>query len=403
MDPFFNELGTAVLSSWKQENFSLDKFPEIARVALEMRPPAEHVDLSRFLHDFLVDDAQPSQTESGFGEPEIIVYENARFYIQLLFWMDGTTAIHQHEFSGAFHVMSGSSIHAQFEFEKAKSITPYFAVGDLKMKGICLLETGCTVPIVSGRACIHSLFHLDTPSVTVVVRTQHDPGTGPQFNYLPPRVAYDPVFSDPLMLRRRQVLDVLEQVQDPAYVDLVLEMMRELDFERGFYTLQYCISHLRDLDEWSNVMEAFQKKHGALSEGIEATLEEGLRREVIKSMRSSISDPEHRFLLALLLNVRSRPDLFLLVKQRFSDASAIDTIVRWATELLEETDSGLAILDAAFPQEIGCEFDDEPTLIVSALRKILDSHCELPEDFPEGVLDRVRSSLADSSLRLLIG
>jgi len=227
MDLFFQDLGNAVLTRWKHENFSLEKFPGIAEEELRKCPPAERVDLQKFLRGFLLDDAQPSQTESGFGEPEIIVYENARFYIQLLFWMDGTTAIHQHEFSGAFHVMSGSSIHAQFKFENETAITPHFRVGDLRMSDISLLETGCTVPIVSGRACIHSLFHLDTPSITVVVRTQHDPGTGPQFNYLPPHVAYDPVFSDPLTLRRRQVLDLLEQAEDPAYVDLVLEMVGE--------------------------------------------------------------------------------------------------------------------------------------------------------------------------------
>jgi len=37
--------------------------------------------------------------------------------------------------------------------------------------------------------------------VTVVVRTQNDPGTGPQFNYLPPHVAIDPHFSDKLTMR----------------------------------------------------------------------------------------------------------------------------------------------------------------------------------------------------------
>ena len=135
MDSFFQKLGNAVLMRWKQENFSLEKFPGIAMDELRNNPPASHVDLEKFLRAFLLDDSQPSQTESGFGEPEIIVYENPRFYIQLLFWMDGTTAIHQHEFSGAFHVMSGSSIHAQFEFENDTAITPHFRVGDLRMRG----------------------------------------------------------------------------------------------------------------------------------------------------------------------------------------------------------------------------------------------------------------------------
>lgn len=401
MNSLFQNLGNSVLARWREENFSLQAFPGIAVEELQKSDPADHVDLQKFLHEFLLDDTQPSQTESGFGEPEIIVYENPRFYIQLLFWMEGTTAIHQHEFSGAFHVMAGSSIHAQFAFENDFAITPYFRVGDLKMREIALLEKGCTVPIVSGRTCIHSLFHLDMPSITVVVRTQHDPGTGPQFNYLPPHVAYDPVFSDPLMLRRRQVLDVLESLQDPVYVERVLEMIEELDFERGFHTLQNCMGYLKELGEWENVHQAFHQKHGPLADGIESTLEECLRRDHIKRMRASVVDPEHRFFLALLLNVPNRADLLTLVSRRFPEVSSADTIMRWAGELMEETEFGFAILDAVFPQELEIGFDEQPGIFLVALRKILDADFKLPKDFPKAALEPLGMALSDSSLGLL--
>src|SRR4051812_23130045 len=107
MDAFFKDLGDTVLERWKRENFSLAKFPEIARSVLDQRAPAAHVDLPALVRDFLLRDDQPLQTDSEFGEPELVAYTHPRFYIQLLFWMDGTTAIHQHEFSGAFHVMHG--------------------------------------------------------------------------------------------------------------------------------------------------------------------------------------------------------------------------------------------------------------------------------------------------------
>src|SRR3954454_22440288 len=263
MERLFKELGDTVLERWKRENFSLAKFPEIARAALDARPPAKRVKLAALMRDFLLNDEQPVQTDSPFGEPELVVYSHPRFYIQLLFWMDGTTAIHQHEFSGAFHVMHGSSIHAHYEFEKAQPVTPYLRVGNLRMKGIELLESGRTVPITSGPKTIHSLFHLDSPSVTVVVRTQHDPGTGPQFNYLPPHVAVDPHFSDKLTMRRKQLLDVLEQAEDAGYADLVMAMIADLDFERGFSILHHCMGYLRQLDGWTPILRAFERKHGA--------------------------------------------------------------------------------------------------------------------------------------------
>jgi hypothetical protein len=405
MDEFFEQLGRAVLERWKRENFSLEKFPGIARDALEKRPPSKHVDLAKLMREFLLNDIQPAQSHSGFGQPEIIAFDHPKFYIQLLFWMDGTTDIHQHEFSGAFHVMHGSSIHAHYEFENAQSITPHLRVGDVRMKQIELLETGRTVPIISGRSCIHSLFHLDTPSVTVVVRTQNDPGTGPQFNYLPPHVALDPEFSDTLTMRRKQLLAVLEESGDPGYAKLVREMIAELDFERGFYILQSCMGHLQGLGEWDVMLRVFQKKHKTLAAGIAVTLDEAVRRDTIKGLRSTITDPEHRFFLALLMNVTSRADILALVKQRFSKAKPADTILRWAMELADATEQGIVILDAIFPEALELDIQEQPEIFFAALKYQMLGGKKLPaalRGFTGEQTKLLRAAFMNSSLRILV-
>jgi len=405
MDAFFKELGCTVLERWKRENFSLAKFPAIARVALDERPPSEHVDMAVFTREFLLNDEQAMQTHSGFGQPELVVYEHTRFYIQVLFWMDGTTAIHQHEFSGAFHVMSGSSIHADFDFVNAHSVTSHFRVGDVRMKKIELLETGRAVPIVSGHRNIHSLFHLDTPSVTVVVRTQNDPGTSPQFNYLPPHIAMDPIFDDALTMRRKQMLDLLEQIDDPAYPKLVLEMIAELDFERGFFILQNGMGYLQSLGEWEAMLEAFRKRHGKLAAGVCATLDECERRDIIKALRSTISEPQHRLFLALLMNVTARSDLFALVAQRFPKVAPMETILRWAGELTEVSEFGVAILDAYFPKTLKNANREQSALFMAALRHFLEGGRKVPtalRALQAGVLMQLRAVFAASSLRVLV-
>jgi hypothetical protein len=404
MDTFFKDLGDHVLQLWKRENFSLEKFPQIANAALVKRPPAKRVDLSSLMRDFLLREQQPAQTDSPFGEPELVVYSHSRFYIQLLFWMDGTTAIHQHAFSGAFHVMHGSSIHAHYSFEKATPITPYMSVGKVRMTQIEILETGRTVPIASGHHTIHSLFHLDSPSVTVVVRTQHDPGTGPQFNYLPPGLAIDPLHSDLLTVRRTQLLDVLEQTEDPSYADLVIEMLADLDFERGFYILQHCLEHLRELGQWRAAMNLFQKKHGALATTVEATLDEEVRRNVIKSMRSSILEPEHRFFLALLMNAPARGDLLALVAQRFGKPSPVQTVLRWIGELMEASDEGVSILDATFPQWLEAENDSKPQILLSAFSYFMKREKKVPVELrglTPADINHLRTVFAESTLGLL--
>lgn len=404
MHTFFNELGRTVLERWKRENFSLAKFPRIARAALDERPPADQVDLPALLRDFLLSEDQPVQTDSDFGEPELVVWTHPRFYIQLLFWLDGTTAIHQHEFSGAFHVLRGSSIHARYEFENARPVTPYLRVGDVRLKKMELLDTGRTVPIVSGQRQIHSLFHLDSPSVTVVVRTQHDPGTGPQFNYLPPHVAIDPHFSDKLTIRRKQLLDVLEQSEDPGYADLVTEMIADLDFERGFSVLHHCMGTLRQLDQWESVIRAFRKKHGPIASGVAASLKEDVRRAVLKGLRGTVVDPEHRFFLALLMNAPTRADLLELVAQRFPGKAPAATVLRWVEELTEVSEEGVTVLDAAFPASLDVEIDAQPDLFLSAFRYLMQRGKKVPRAMSHlsaADVNELRAAFAESALGLL--
>lgn len=399
MNPYFEKLGRTVADRWQQQNFSLEVFPELARIALDEFPPSENVDLDELIHEFLSNDEQPFQSQSGFGQPELVAFNHQRFYIQILFWLEGTTEIHQHEFSGAFHVMRGSSIHSEFDFVGARSVTPHLRIGDLSMKQVELLETGRTVPITSGRECIHSLFHLDTPSVTVVVRTQHDPGTGPQYNYLPPHIAVDPLHADPLTMRRQQLLDVLETLDDPDYAKIVGEMVRSLDFERGFNTLRHAMRHLQDLDEWEAVLAAFQNRHGELAAGVPDTLAECLRRETLSGMRNQIVDPDHRFFLALLLNVPTRKDIFAFISQRVPDQSPIETILGWAEELIEPGDFGISLLDAIFPEELEIPIEAQPQILIDALAYALGENPE-SGDLTEEFL-AVQATLGDSCLRPL--
>lgn len=400
MISYFKQLGDEVLAAWKLKNFSLPAFPVLATEALKANPPSNVVDIEELIRDFLLNDDQPNQSLSGFGQPELIVYNHPRFYIQVLFWLDGTTDIHQHEFSGAFHVLGGSSLHSHFEFHNVNPITAHFRLGDLRLIDTQMLETGSTVPIISGPTCIHSLFHLETPSLTVVVRTQSDPGTGPQFTYLPPHVGLDPVQDDALTMRRKQMFDALEQVGDPAYADLLLEIIEELDFERGFFMLQNGHAHLRRLGAWDVVWKAFAQKHGAIADGIAPTLDEIVRRDAISGMRGMIEEPEHRFFLALLLNVPEQTRILELVEQRF-DGDPVRTILRWAEELIVESEDGLWILDARFPEELGISVENQQPVLLSALHALIDP--DAPQIGDKRIAESLRDVLLHSSLRVIAG
>lgn len=402
MNAYFSELGKTIYKRWEKVNFSLEAFPAIATKALKEKPPAKHVGLRVLMRDFLLDDEQPFQTFSGFGQPELIVFDNPKFYIQLLFWLDGTTDIHQHGFSGAFHVLEGSSIQSEFDFLNPNHITAHFRLGNLKLRKAELLETGSTVPILSGDGCIHSLFHLETPSVTVVVRTHSDPGSSPQFTYLPPHVALDPIKEDAITLRRKQLLDAMEQTGDPDYASLVETMAGKLDLERGFFILQNCMGHLRATGAWDGAWRSFSRKHGKAAAMIEPTLEEITRRDALVAMRSSIGEVEHRFFLALLLTVPDRNLILSMIGKRFP-GKPLEIISRWAGEMAITTEDGTWILDARFPGELHVEEEEQIPLFLGALDHLLKGG-KPPAwlaKFPK-VLTALKGALTNSSWRVLI-
>jgi len=394
METFFLELGRRVRADWQAANFSLAAFPGIAQATLEEQSPAAQVDLAALTRAFLREEEQPGQTSSGFGQPEIVVFDDPRFYIQLLFWLDGTTQIHQHEFSGAFHVLAGSSLHSQFSFTNVRPVTAHFRLGDLRLTSTELLPTGHTVPITSGGANIHSLFHLETPSVTVVVRTHADPGTGPQFTYLPPHVAVDPFFTDALTTRRLQLLDVLERTDAEDYAEVVRDMVADLDYERGFFTLQNCLTALRERGEWEDTWAVFAAKHGTLAAYAAPTFEEIVWRDHLVGLRSSVEDPDHRFFLALLLSVQSAPDILGLVAARYP-GDPVATVLGWVEELSESSGEGTWLLDAEYPAE-----EDDGT--EAPLDRFLATLARCLKGVPDKTDTARREALAQSSLRALV-
>ena len=159
------------------------------------------------------------------------------------------------------------------------------------------------------------------------------------------------------------------------------------------------MGYLRSIGAWEESLQIFQQKHGRLAEFVAPTLEEIIRRDGLAELRRSITDAEHRFFLALLLNVPTRPAILSLVAQRFPGAP-VDTIMRWIEELTETSDFGTSILDVELPEA------QPPEVIFAALRSFIDAtEAVAPAgSSPLSPTDRqgLREAFRHSSLRALI-
>lgn len=374
---FFFELGSLVEKRWTENNYGADSFPEIAAQALVETDPSQHVDpwdIIRWCH---TTPQLPSQqdVDSKFGNPPITLFAGPRFHIDVYFWVDGTTSIHQHGFSGAFQVLRGSSIHSQYRFEDEQRISDRFSVGRIVLTSVECLGQGDTRTILPGRKYIHSLFHLDRPSATITVRTYGDPGAQPQYNYEKPYFAVDPFFREPTLSKKLQTVNLLLTIKHPETDTFIGDLISSSDFHTTYLLLGLVRHHLAGdavanifhlstgRERYERLIEKARGRHGHLVDLIGPVVEEQQRQSNLIQRRGYLTGSDHRFFLALLLNVPRRAMILDLVQERFPSQDPVDTVAGWVEEL-----STTKLLGSAEPNVLGIDALDETALLILRCR-----------------------------------
>src|SRR5205807_1953880 len=147
-----------------------------------------------------------------------------------LFWMDGTTAIHEHAFTGAFGVLHGSSVQSTYSFTPEKAASQRLVVGQTQFLTSELLNRGDIRAIHSGQSLIHSLFHLDRPSVSIVVRSSSKLGdVRPQYFYLKPHLAIYDFDLPSLLVIQTRMLESLARADAMSFWKAAQEISRQCD------------------------------------------------------------------------------------------------------------------------------------------------------------------------------
>jgi len=325
-------LGERIEAAWRELHYDHAAFPSLACASLEELAPHRSFRIDELIRWVQQAPAVPKQNaESSFGEPPVMLFAGRRFFIEALFWVDGTTAIHQHGFSGAFQVLHGGSLHTRFSFERTRRISEQLQLGTLRATPPELLRVGDTREIGSGEALIHSLFHLERPSVTLVVRTYFDAAAGPQYSFLRPGIAIDRSYHDERLPRLLQLMAMAWKTELPERHQLVADFLDGADLHSALLLLE----RLEPLagTELPPLAKRLARREPAIAPLLAAALSEIGRQRLILHWRQQARAPEHRFLLALLLNVDGRDDILRLVAERTGTADPIGQVVSWLGEM----------------------------------------------------------------------
>jgi predicted metal-dependent enzyme (double-stranded beta helix superfamily) len=373
----FTELGALVESRWRDRNYHEDFFAGIAAQALDEANLCDRVDpwaIVRWVHETPTLPVQ-MDLQAAFGNPPITLYMGPRFFIDAYYWLDGTTTIHQHAFSGAFQVLHGSSVHANYHFDVENEISPHLLTGKLAFRDVFLLKQGDIREINAGPAFIHSLFHLERPSVTITIRTHKAPDFARQYSYLKPHLAVNPFFVDASLMKRVQTVSLLLRMKHPQADDFIGALLEATDFHTAYEVLKEAFDFLchreleeivgstRSRDRFQALLKRARSKHGQLVELLEPVFEEEWRQSEIIRRRAQITDEAHRFFLALLLNVPDRGNILKLLAERFPKQNSVELIVEWLRQL-----TATKIFGSREPNVIGLgDFDSNHLFVFERL------------------------------------
>ncbi|MGH7784862.1 MAG: hypothetical protein ACREO5_13600, partial [Candidatus Binatia bacterium] len=317
--------------------------------------------------------------QGRFGEPPITIFVAPRFYIDAYIWLEGTTAIHQHSFCGAFQVLLGSSIHSWYDFDVREKVNAFVEIGDMRLKLCELLEIGDVQEIRAGRQYIHSLFHLDQPSVTIVIRTDRSPLYLPQFSYHKPSLAIDPFYEHETTNRKLQTISALFRSKHKDTERLIQDVLADCDFQTSHTVLGLVndwvksdqlgqLFGLEDLnDRFEKFLSTVRSRHGAKADEIAKVFKRNAVLAEIVNRRAVVTEPEHRFFLALVLNVEGRENILALIRQRFPDADPIEKVLDWTFDMAQTRVMGMKI-----PNALGIEFDEFDLAVIENLLKSVD-------------------------------
>jgi len=327
----FSGIGNRILECWRQHSFDERMLPSIASNILS-DGHLESLDPKLLVAEFIQQSAFDSmQTMVAFSDLALNVFRHPRFFIEVLYWTTGTTTIHEHSFSGAFYVWHGQSLNVEYTFQEQKCLNSRFKIGDLKIRKVERLRKGTIKPIRSGSNLIHAVFHLECPSVTVVIRTYQNPDSLPQLEYRHPHIAIDATQIDPAVVKCIQAINIGSQCPHwrndetisyffkNASIDDVYRVYRSLDLS-GFPEVLG--------EEIKN--EIFSKKYG--NKILRSIEREKIVRHIV-GLRSKVTDEGLRMFLALLANIQGKNEILNFIEREYSTSTPELVVAEWILSL----------------------------------------------------------------------
>ncbi len=305
-------LAARIDREWKRAGSKVSVFPAVAARVLSDAQPHRQYDLHSLAGWTLSHRTFPTACNpfGPFGPPAFTVWSDGRFFANVYAYMTPEVVIHDHDFAGAFVNLSGTTIHAKYQFADGERVAPEVQVGQLAVREVEVVGPGDVRRIDPGRRFIHQVWHLDQPTVVLVIRT--GPLTAPtrrQFQYFhagfASEVVRDEVMSVSAPERFQYARKMIEclRTSSGGVVDYLRLLLREERPWDAFWHFMENWRYLRTLGALDELIRLGARHQGAWFAGV---ADAGSEIDLFQSIDwPRVRLLEDRIALALLMTFRA--------------------------------------------------------------------------------------------------
>ncbi len=330
---------------WRGRRCRRSSFPEIATTSLSEWVVGREFPLDRIIDYTLTAASLPRQhlLHSNFGNPPLTLYWSEDFFIDLLFWVDPRSDIHDHTFGGAFCVLRGRVLHDVVDFDCAESVPGKLKFGALRRRRIELLVPGDVRMIPYGSGLTHGTWHLSEPTLTLVIRTRHDPYD--QHRYFKTMAVVQEAQNretllNPLVVKRLAILRSLQKIDSRQAAVYARSLVKEPDLLTAYLYLEAYYACSFDLELRLATAKEFRRKHGLRAGHLIAAAEE---YALVRTIPWEIArDESSRLLLAASRCLDNKMDVKDFLLRSNIHCRVRETGRRLATALASESNGSRA-------------------------------------------------------------
>jgi hypothetical protein len=381
----FTAIGQRIERRFAETRYDERAFAEIAYDALTTADLPCEIDFDDVFE--LICERHKVSLAPPFGDVPLEVFRTRDFVIQLLVWVNGDASIHEHDFSGAFAVLCGETLHGRYDFIERRRINAYVRVGDARCKGFEILKAGDVRQIDVGAGLTHAALHLARPTISLVARTR--PGRHflpePALALLAPHFALSPYHIDPVARPFRLFLHALEEAAERDAGGALLRHIARFELPVIVLLAPQLLALAGRCGCADELLETIASMHDEEVARLLPDMIAWLRRSNhALTIRRDLEDEELRFILAVLGCAPDRANVLALLKRRFPGVPPVERLAAALIQLRESQAIPLALSGA-----------DAPDVLADFLRGVDldDALHRLRQTYAEGSLESIRVSL----------